>query len=372
MPNLMQSPVGPEVTIDGVRYLYFGGSCYLCMQAHPEVVEAGVQGLRSHGLHTGTSRAGFGTCQALLDVERLAALYFGVEDAYYFGSGYVANHVMVSMLGADVDAILIDEAAHFSGQEAARVAGKTVIPFSHGDPRALRKATEPYSRVLVMADAVGPSSGVIAPVAAYLEILSKVPESRLLLDDAHGFGVLGENGRGLLEELGLWKHVNGGVLWNGVELAVCGTLAKALGGFGGVIPGSQAFVTAARQASHYYEGATPQPPAITAASAKALEILISDCERRSRLRRNIAYLREGLFGLGVTVPEGASANFGITVGNGNQMKAVHKALKNQGILLPYIPVYSGISSEGVLRVAVFSEHSTSQLDRLVTALSELI
>ena len=119
--SLMQSPPGPETIIDGVRYLYFAGTSYLGLAAHPEVIEAGCEAMRRYGVHSATTRARFGTIPPVLEVEQRAAEFFGTEDAFYFGSGYIANHIMVAALAPEVDAVLVDEAAHYCVAEAARL-----------------------------------------------------------------------------------------------------------------------------------------------------------------------------------------------------------------------------------------------------------
>ena len=125
-PHLMESPPGAETLIDGRRYFYFGGTGYLGLAGHPEVIEAACDAVRRYGLHTATSRAGFGTNPATLAVERRVAEFFAVEAAFYFVSGYVGNHILVSALAGRCDAVWMDEAAHFSLREAALLTGRPV------------------------------------------------------------------------------------------------------------------------------------------------------------------------------------------------------------------------------------------------------
>jgi 8-amino-7-oxononanoate synthase len=370
--SIMASSPGPETIIDGVSYLYFGGTSYLGLAGHPEVIEAGCAALRRFGVHSATTRARFGTNPPVMEVEQRAARFFGTEDAFYFGSGYMANHILVSTFALQVDAILVDESAHYCVWEASRVAGVPVASFRHRDADDLARQLKGRQRVLVMADAVGPSTGALAPVADYLRVLEGCASGHLLLDDAHGFGVLGERGRGLLDELGFWPRANGGSVGGGTSLQVGGTLSKALGGFGGVIPGTRAFLERVRTASHYFDGASAPASAEAGASAKALEILERDPSLRRRLRENTLYLRAALRRLGLTVPEGASAHFGVTVGGGDNMRRIHEALRTRGILVPYVGAYSGIPPEGLLRFAVFANHTAAQLDRLVDEIRLLL
>lgn len=369
---MMQSAPGPETVIDGVKYLYFGGTSYLGLASHPEVIDAGCEAIRKFGVHSATSRSRFGTNPPVLEVERLAAKLFGTEDAFYFGSGYVANHVMVAALASDSDVVLLDEAAHYCVTEAARLAGKPVHTFRHRDPQDLAKLAAQNDRVLVMADGVNPSTGATAPVLEFISALKGQPKAVLLLDDAHGFGVLGKHGRGLLDELNLWPHVNSGPPIDCVELFVCGTLAKALGGFGGVIPGTSEFVTRCRNSSHYFDGASAPASAEAGATAKALEIVMRLPDLRRRLSENIKRVHDGLLKLGVPAPESRAANFGVTIRDAANMRRIYEALKARGIMLPYVGNYSGLPPEGVLRFAIFATHTFDQIDRLLAELGAVL
>lgn len=372
--SMMHSAPGPETVIDGVPYLYFGGTGYLGLASHPEVIEAGCEALRRYGVHSATSRGRFGTTPPVLAVEERAAEFFGTEDAFFFGSGYAANHILVSATSADAHAVLLDESSHYCVGEAARLPGLPVVTFRHGDPEDLNRAAAPWGKVLVMADAVGPSDGGLAPVADYLEVLKTRDQAVLLLDDAHGFGVLGNEGRGLLDEVGLWGRVNGGLheADSPVRIVVGGTLAKALGGFGGIIPGTAAFVEKARKSSHYFDGSSAPASAVAGSTAKALEIVIRQPELRHRLWENAARLRGGLRALGLQPPPGRSAHFGVALEKAETMRGIYETLKSRGILLPYIAAYSGIPPQGILRFAVFANHTPAQIDHLLSELGSLL
>ena len=203
VPRIMESAPGPETVIDGVCYLYFGGTSYLGLHGHPEVIEAGCAALRTFGVHTATTRAGFGTSPLLIGVELAASRFFGSEDAFYLASGYVANHALMPLLARDIAAVFIDDSSHYCVVEAARLAGRPVHRFRHRDPAdleaQLRRLLPPGGRPLVMADGVTPVTGRIAPVRDYMGVLSRFSPATLHLDDAHGFGVLGADGRGTWE-----------------------------------------------------------------------------------------------------------------------------------------------------------------------------
>jgi 7-keto-8-aminopelargonate synthetase-like enzyme len=225
-----------------------------------------------------------------------------------------------------------------------------------------------------MADAVCPSTGETAPVPDYLVVLKSHRRAVLLLDDAHGFGVLGPNGRGLLDELGRWGDANrlGSGTPEGVQLFVCGTLAKALGGFGGIIPGTAAIIERARRSSHSFAGSSAPASAVAGASAKALESVMRDPSLRARLRDNAHHLRTGLRALGLTVPESATAHLGVTVGDAANMQRIHHELAQRRIMVPYVGEYTGLPAGGVLRFAVFATHTTAQIDFLHRELRSIL
>ena len=286
--SIMQSAPGPETVIDGKRYLYFGGTSYLGLAAHPEVIEAGCAALRQFGLHTATTRARFGTSPPVLEVERRAAEFFATEDAFYFTSGYCANHILMAALAPDADAVLVDEAAHYSVVEAARLAEARTSPFRPRDADDLARLVRGHRRVLVMADAVGPSTGVLAPVADYLRALTNCERATLMLDDAHGFGVLGPAGRGLLDELDLWPQANHGASGPGVSFCVGGTLSKALGGFGAYAAGSRTLCDLLINRCSGFIYATALPPAVLGAMDAALDLVVFRGEVLSGIDRLVA------------------------------------------------------------------------------------
>jgi len=368
----MQSAPGPETVIDGVKYLYFAGTSYLGLHGHPEVIAAGCAALQEYGVHTATSRRGFGNSALLLAVERKAAEFFGAEDAFHFSSGYAANHIAVQALAADADVVLVDAGAHYCVREAALLAQKPVLTFRHRDAEDLRAKLRPGVRPLVLADGVVPSNGCIAPVADYLKVLTDFAPAMLHLDDAHAAGVLGENGRGVFDHFELWPHVNGGPPREGVTLSMCSTLAKALGGFGGIIPGTAAFVERLRQASHYFDGASAPPHPVAGCSLRALEICLAEPDRRTRLRENIRQLRDGLRWRGVAVRDEPTPNVGVVPGDAARMRQLHEALRKQCILVPYVPAYSGAGPEGLMRVAVCSEHTPAMVARLLEHLDAFL
>jgi 8-amino-7-oxononanoate synthase len=374
---IMESPPGPLTQIDGRRYAYFAGTGYLGLAAHPEVIAAACEAVQRYGVHTATSRGGFGHNPLTLQVERLAAAFFGTEDAFYFSSGYVANHVLLQAYAGQVDAVFCDEAAHYCLAEAARLLGKPVRTFEHRSAenlaRRLEEGLQPGQRPLVLTDGVFSVTGQVAPAPDYLAVLAAHAPAILHLDDAHGIGVLGQHGRGTWEHFGLWDgRVNCAACPDGVGFSVCGTLAKAMGGFGGIIPGSREFLQRVRAASHYFDGASAPSSADAGASAAAMAIVQRQPELRQQLQANIAQLRAGLRALGLAVDDGPAANLAVVIGDAANMRWIHEALKAAGFLVPYVAAYSGLGPQGALRFAVCALHRPAMIQDLLAALKPLL
>jgi 7-keto-8-aminopelargonate synthetase-like enzyme len=372
---IMESAPGAETLIDGKKYLYFGGTSYLGLAGRPEVIEAACDAARRYGIHSATSRTGFGTNPVMVAVEQLAAEFFGKEKAFYYVSGYVGNHILIQALAERFDIILADELAHFCLCEAAKLPGKPITQFRHRSVEDFASKVEQClaagQRPLLMTDGIFAATGALAPLDRYLDVLKKSGTGTMLIDDAHGFGAVGENGRGTLEHFGLWgPAINADVQANGVGIYVSGTLSKSLGGFGGILVGSEGLIERARATSHYFDGASAPASPVAGAAAKALEIVLREPQLRKRLHANIARVRRGLAEIGLPVEDSPSSIIGVTVGNADNMRRIHQELKAVGIILPY-STYSGAGKEGTLRIAVFATHTDEMLDRLLAELQRV-
>jgi 7-keto-8-aminopelargonate synthetase-like enzyme len=312
-----------------------------------------------------------------MEVERRAAEFFRNETSLYFASGYVSNHLLVMALESSSDVVLVDEAAHYCVNEAALLTRKPIVRFQHRDPehlaQLLKDRLPAKGRPLVLTDGVFAATGALAPVPEYLQTLASYDQASLVVDDAHGIAVLGEQGCGTLEYYGLWdRGINESPASDGPALFLGGTLSKAMGGYGGIIPASYSFLRTLTTSSHYFEGASAPASSLAAASAKAIEIVMREPELRSQLADNIRTARQRLRGLGVTVRDEPSAVIDLRIGTGANMKRIHARLKTQGILVPYVPAYPGVAVEGLLRIAICAAHTPEMIDTLITTLAEIL
>jgi len=361
--SVMESPPGAVTVFDGKKCLYFGGTGYFGLQGHPELIRAGIAAFRSFGTHSATSRAGFGNNPALAAVEARLKEFFGTPAAAYFGSGYLSILILAQALKDDIDAVFVDESAHVSVADAAASVKKPVFLFRHRDPgdleRVLKKKLRPGQRPLVLTDGIFPVYGRIAPVPDYVRTLAPY-RGMLAVDDAHGAGILGANGRGVIEHFGL----------RAAALHMAGTLSKAFGGHGGFIVGTRKLIARVQKQGAYL-GSTPTPTPIAATSAKGIEIVSAHPEMRARLRENVALAKAGLRKIGVDADDTPVPIVAWSLRTGAAMKKVQRALFDRGIAIALMK-YPGTPPQGVLRVTIFSTHTADQIGQLIDGLRRVL
>lgn len=360
---LMESAPDTETVINGKRFLYFGGTGYYALQNHPALRKAACEALARYGMHSATSRGMLGTTPLYVAVEKKAAEFYGTEDAAYVASGYLSNMAGFQALATikPFDAVFVDEGAHYSVVDFVHVLGRPVFAFAHRDPedlgRKLNANLKPGQRPLVASDGVFPLLGQVAPVPEYL-VVSAPYEAVIWVDDSHGVGVLGENGRGTYEHYGLESD----------RLFYGGTFSKAFGSHGGVVPGSKQLVQAIR-GGHVMNGATsPVSPAAASALA-SMELLMQHPEWRAQLHKNGRQLKAGVRKLGFKVEDSPMPVAAWTMKSSAEMDRVYQQLLEKGICIQRAH-YVGAGAEGVLRAVAFSTHTTEQINRLIEELGK--
>ncbi len=357
----MDTPSGPRVTIAGRERDYFSGTGYLGLHNHPAVQQAALDAIRRYGMATGTSRGGYGEHILYAELEAEARAFFAAEAVLYFPSGYMNALLLAQGLRERYERIFIDESAHFSLWDGARAAAKPIHAFPHLQPQALaqalRREMRPGERALLLSDGVFSISGEIAPVPEYRAVLADYPGSWIALDDAHGAGAIGPNGRGTLD-------------YHGISAPDClagATLSKALGGYGGIIPASAAVIEELQRNARVYVGASPPPLPAAAASRAALALAYSQPELRVRLADNVRRVRDGLRAQGWDVEDSPVPVVCLRARPGLDLGKIKAALFERDLCIAHVTTYSSTPPGGALRIAVFATHAPEQIERLLEA-----
>ncbi len=360
---LMMSPPGAEVRLDGKNYLYFAGTAYFNLQSDSRIIAAANKASSAWGVGTATSRSLAGTSPLLLELEEKIAAYFRSDDAVFLPSGYLSNLAgLKAMKEMNLfDVILLDENSHYSLFDGAAALGLPIIRFTHRHVRSLRSNLESTSakmqRALIVTDGLFPVTAQLAPLDRYLDLAERY-DALIWVDDAHGVGILGENGRGSIEHFGL----------DSPRIYMGATLSKAFGGYGGILCGSHSFISQVRDGS-ILTGSTPPMNAAIAASMKGLELVHKEPFLRQKLWENAYLLKAGLEPLKIASDDNQIPIVAFKLESSSQMIHLHQDLLEEGIFIQYAK-YHGAGSEGVLRIVVSSTHTSDQIDRLIRSLKK--
>jgi 8-amino-7-oxononanoate synthase len=357
--RIMEGPQGPEITLEGRRYLNFSSNDYLGLAAHPALAEAARKGLAEYGLGSGAAHLVTGHSRAHHAFEEELAAFTGRPRALLFSSGYMANLGVASALLKRGHKVLEDRLNHASLLDAGLLSGARFARYAHGDVADLKThLNETASRTLVMTDAVFSMDGDIAPLPELAQA-TEAAGAFLMVDDAHGFGVLGKHGRGSLEHHGLGL----------AEVPVLmGTLGKACGSFGAFVAGSEALIETLIQSARTYIYTTATPPALAEAGRAALTLLQTEGWRRDELQARIARFRRGAAERGLALMESHTAIQPLLVGESAAALALSATLKEQGILAAAIRPPTVPAGTARLRITLTASHTDAQVDRLLDAL----
>ena len=367
--RIADTACAPEQTVDGRAMLAFCSNDYLGLANHPRVVEALREGARLYGAGSGASHliSGHGRAHALLE-ERLAAFVApNLVDAraLYFSTGYMANLAVLTALGADADAMIFSEALnHASLIDGARLARANVCVYPHGDVAALAAQLEASSAStkIVVTDSVFSMDGDLAPLPALLALCEQ-HGAWLVVDDAHGFGVLGAQGRGALEHCTLRSP----------NLVYVGTLGKAAGVSGAFIAAHASVIELLVQRARPYIYTTAAPPALAHALQASLDIIdgAEGVERRTHLAALVAHLRDALRPKRWQLLPSTTAIQPVIIGSNDDALRVAASLYEQGLWVPAIRPPTVAAGTARLRVTLSAAHTHDEVALLAGALNEL-
>jgi len=367
--RIADTACAPQQTVDGRAMLAFCSNDYLGLAAHPRVVEALREGAHLYGAGSGASHliSGHSRAHALLE-ERLAAFAApSLVDAraLYFSTGYMANLAVLTALGADADAMIFSEALnHASLIDGARLARANVCVYPHGDVEALRAqlAASSASTKIVVTDSVFSMDGDLAPLPALLALCEQ-HGAWLVVDDAHGFGVLGAKGSGALEHFGLRSP----------NLVYVGTLGKAAGVSGAFIAAHASVIELMIQRARPYIYTTASPPAIAHALLASLDIIAGEegASLRAQLAALIAQLDGELRLARWQRPVSHTAIQPIVIGANEEALRVAASLHAQGLWVPAIRPPTVPANTARLRITLSAAHTAGQVAQLAQAINQL-
>lgn len=361
--RVSETPQQPEMRIDGRSMLVFCSNDYLGLANHPEVVRALQRGAASYGAGSGAAHLITGHSAAHHALEEALAEFTGRPRALLFSTGYMANLGVISALLGRNDRLYQDRLNHASLVDAGLLSRARLLRYRHADSEGLRGLMEHAGegRSLIVTDGVFSMDGDLAP----LPQLAQLAQDRggwLMVDDAHGLGVLGEEGRGSLHHFGLDAQQ--------VPILM-GTLGKAFGSFGAFVAGSEELIETLIQRARSYLYTTAPPPALAEATRVSLGIARRESWRRERLRQLVARFRQGAAELGLPLAESSTPIQPVFAGSARRALAWSRQLEERGILVSAIRSPTVPQGSARLRITFSANHTDRHLERLLDALAGL-
>jgi glycine C-acetyltransferase len=359
----LSSPQGAWLTVDGRHVLNLCSNNYLGLADHPHLKEAARQAIEAYGVGPGAVRTIAGTMSLHLELERRLAAFKGVEAAISFQSGFSANLAVIPALVGEEDVIFSDELNHASIIDGCRLSRARVVRYRHADPADLRRVvreTEGYRRALLISDGVFSMDGDIAP----LDRLAGVAEEynlMLMVDDAHGEGVLGRGGRGIVDHYGLHGRVD-------IEV---GTMSKAFGVVGGYVAGQQAVVAWLRQRGRPFLFSSAVTPADVAACIAAVDLLEESTDQVDRLWENGRYFKAKMKHLGFDTGFSETPITPVMLGEAPLAQQFSRRLFEEGVFATAIGFPTVPRGKARIRVMISAAHTTADLDQALAVFEKV-
>ena len=357
--RVLETPQGARVKVDGRDYIAFCSNDYLGLAAHPELIEAAREGAARYGVGAGASHLILGHAAAHHELEQRLAAFTGLPRAVLFATGYMANLGVITALTGRSDAVFADRLNHASLNDAAILSRADFRRYPHLDLAALGQllAASGARRKLVVTDAVFSMDGDVAPLPDLIALCER-HDAWLLLDDAHGFGVMGPEGRGTP------GHFNTG----SPRLIYMATLGKAAGVFGAFVAGAAEMVETLVQRARPYIYTTAAPPMLSVALLKSLDLIEAGEWRRQHLRDLIALLRQRLDPARWRLMPSQTAIQPLVIGSNDEAVAMSENLARDGLLVPAIRPPTVPQGTARLRISLSAAHSLNDVERLAAAL----
>ena len=358
--GVISTPQGIHVEIDGKQVTNFCSNDYLGLANHPDIVKSFKNAADNYGVGSGSAHLICGHSAAHHALEEELAEFTGRDRVLLFSTGYMANVGVISALLSRGDQVFEDKLNHASLLDGGLLSGARFKRYLHNDVEDLDQKIKPMSnRSLIVTDGVFSMDGDIAPLPE-LAVLAAKKNAWLMVDDAHGFGVLGETGCGVVQHYGLSQ----------LEVPiVMGTLGKSFGTFGAFIAGSEQLIETLIQQARTYIFTTAFPAAIAEASRTSLKIVRSENWRREKLIQLVNYFRTNATQLGLQLSATASAIQPILIGDSQRAVELSHQLLERGFLVSAIRPPTVPKGKARLRITFSANHDEQQLDQLLDALN---
>jgi 8-amino-7-oxononanoate synthase len=359
----ISSAQDPIVTMDGHEVVMLGSNNYLGLTNHPEVKAAAQQAIERYGTGCAGSRFLNGTLDIHVELEEKLAAFMNKPAAVTFATGFQVNLGTISCLIERGDAVYLDKLDHACIIDGARLGFGTVIKFNHNDTDDLARRLALRDRgkgAMIVVDGVFSMEGDIVDLPA-LAALAQQHGCRLMVDDAHGIGVLGEHGRGTAEHFG----VEGGV-----DL-IMGTFSKSLASVGGFIAGEERVINWVKHRARSLIFSAAPPPASVASVIKAIEIIQREPERRARLWENTRFIAEELRNLGFDTGDSATPVIPVVVGDDRLAFFLARRLQEEGVFVNPVITPAVPPGRALLRTSYMATHTREHLERALVAFAKV-
>ncbi len=360
--RMMLSPQSPHINVEGKSYLSFCSNDYLGLANHPKLISALQQGAANFGVGAGAAHLVSGHTKLHHDLEIALAEFIGKPMALLFSTGYMANLGAVQALVGKGDTVFADKLNHASLNDAMQLSRANMQRYRHNDVVHLAQLLEKTisGRKLVITDAVFSMDGDIAKLPDLLRVCEQ-HDAWLLVDDAHGFGVLGEGGHGSLSHCGITSP----------RIVCMATLGKAVGVSGAFVAAEKVVIDTLINHARSYVYTTAMPPALASAALVGLELIEQGDEMRAHLHKLIAQLRSGFHELPWKLMPSTTAIQPVLVGDNNQALSLSERLRERGIWVAAIRPPTVPQGTARLRITLSAAHRPSDVTRLIEAFHEL-
>ncbi|KAA6347127.1 8-amino-7-oxononanoate synthase [termite gut metagenome] len=352
--RVIESDQDTEVTINGKKVLMFGSNAYLGLTNHPKVKEAAIQAIEKYGTGMAGSRYLNGTLDIHVALEKKVAEFLGKEDAIIYSTGFQVNLGVISCLTGREDYILWDELDHASIIEGHRLSFSQKLKFRHNDMNSLEQQLQkcaPDKIKLIVVDGVFSMEGDVTNLPEIIRLAKKY-NANVMVDEAHGLGVLGHQGRGVCDHFGLLPEVD----------LVMATFSKSLASIGGFIAGSKPVINYIRHTSRAYIFSASNTPAATAAASAAMDIMIDEPERIQHLWDLTHYALKCFRDMGCEIGNTSTPIIPLFIRDNDMTFSITKNLFEQGVFVNPVVAPAVAPTDTLIRFSLMATHTFEQLD----------